>query len=425
MKKKIDSDLIFLIGVFLLPFENFFFAPSAGWATITPIIFAIYIIFNINFKLIKEQIKNFRKFGLFLIVIIIFNILAYLKVGLDVKNLINATISIGLGFVNICSMFIYYEKNKNLNKIINMVLISYSITLLFGVLEYLTIKLEINSLYKFFDIIFKRNYMNNDRVQFFFTEPSFIGMHLFGILLPLYMFSKNKNILKLIVIYVAASLIFQSGLRIMIDACAIASIFIIYEVIKKKKYIWLIIIPSILILVFEIGYITNERIQKIARAGIYADGSMSSRYFRIKSSIYGYRNQFPQALIGYGLGNSLIPLRSGYDQAYEEYMSPYLDEMLQLGDPDFNDDSVTYCIYIRLASEFGILFLGVVMYYLIKITKQSSFKYKWPYLLVNLYIYLQFESYAFYAIWIYILAMYYTKKSKMLLIEERKLNEEI
>ena len=43
MKKKFNNDIIFLIGIFLLPFENFFFAPSFGWATVTPIIFAIYI----------------------------------------------------------------------------------------------------------------------------------------------------------------------------------------------------------------------------------------------------------------------------------------------------------------------------------------------------------------------------------------------
>ena len=39
------SNVIFEIAIALLPFENFFFAPSSGWATITPIILALYILF--------------------------------------------------------------------------------------------------------------------------------------------------------------------------------------------------------------------------------------------------------------------------------------------------------------------------------------------------------------------------------------------
>lgn len=423
MKKKINSDLIFLIGIFLLPFENFFFAPSAGWATITPIIFAIYIIFNVDLKNIKNEIKKNKKIGYFLLASFVFNILAYLIVGINIKNVINAIISIGLGFVSLISMSIYYNKNKNLDKVIKMVLISYTITLIIGFIEFLTIKFDIDVFYSFFDMIFKRNYLKNDRVQFFFTEPSFIGMHIFGILLPLYLFTKNKKLLSLIITYVIASLLFKSGVRIIIDIVVVAVIFIIYKIINKRKYILLIVLPIILTLTVTIGYNTNYRIKKIIDDGIYADGSLASRYFRIQSSVYGYINDFPQVLIGYGVGNSLIPLRSGYEQAMKEYKSSYVREMEELGNPEFNDDSVSYCLYIRFISEFGLIFLVLVMYYLIKITKESSFKYKWPYLLMVLYIYLQFESYGYYAIWIYILAMYYTKKQ--LLTEERNGHEKI
>ena len=47
-EKTFNSDIIFYIAIFLLPFENFFFAPSSGWATITPIILAIYILLNLR-----------------------------------------------------------------------------------------------------------------------------------------------------------------------------------------------------------------------------------------------------------------------------------------------------------------------------------------------------------------------------------------
>ena len=424
MKKKFDSDLIFLIGIFLLPFENFFFAPSNGWATITPIVFAIYILFNFNFRELKKQIRENKKIFYIFAILIIFNLLAYLTKGINVKNVFNALISVGLGFVNIISMYIYYEKNRNLNILIKLILISYTITLIIGLIEFLTIKFEIHAFYNFFNIIFKRDYLRNNRVQFFFTEPSFIGMHIFGILLPLYLFSKNKKLLELIITYVIASLIFKSGVRIIIDIVVVTVIFLIYTIIKKKKYILLFVLPLILILTIMISYNTNDRIKKIIDKGIYADGSLASRYFRIQSSIYGYINDFPQALIGYGIGNSLIPLRSGYEQAIAQYKSSYIKEMEELADPEFTDDSVSYCLYIRFISEFGLILFILTIYYLIKITKSSSFKYKWPYFFMILYIYLQFESYAFYAIWIYILAMHYTK-NKQYLLEKRRENEKV
>ena len=412
MRKKIDSDIIFLIGVFLLPFENFIFAPSAGWATLTPIIFAVYILMNF-----KSKIKISKKSGYFLIGLIIFNLIAYLSVGINLKNVINAMISIGLGFVSLISMYIYYNKNKNLDKIIRIISISYIITLIIGLIEFCTIKFNINVFYDFFKIIFKRNYMRNKRVQFFFTEPSFIGMHMFGILLPLYLFTNRKKILNLIIVYVVAALYFECGVRIILDVIAVATIFMLYTIIRKKNFILLFVMAIILILSFITGYKTNYRIRKIIDDGIYSDGSLASRYFRIQASIYGYINDFPQVLIGYGVGNSLKPLRSGYDNAIEKYKSSYVRETEQLADPEFSDDSVSYCLYIRFISEFGLIAFLIVLYYIIKVTKESSFKYKWPYLLTVMYIYIQFESYAFYAIWIYLLCMYYTK-SKANLSEE-------
>lgn len=51
-------DIIFKIGIFLLPFENFFFAPSSGWATISPLVFVIYIL--LIFKMAIKGIYKYR-----------------------------------------------------------------------------------------------------------------------------------------------------------------------------------------------------------------------------------------------------------------------------------------------------------------------------------------------------------------------------
>ena len=45
----IKSDILFFLGIALLPFENMFFAPSAGWGALTPLVFALYVLLNIRY----------------------------------------------------------------------------------------------------------------------------------------------------------------------------------------------------------------------------------------------------------------------------------------------------------------------------------------------------------------------------------------
>ena len=92
MKKKFNNDIIFLIGIFLLPFENFFFAPSFGWATVTPIIFAIYILFNLDIRKMIEKAKDEKAKKIFLvfILLILFNIIAFCIVGININKIMIA-----------------------------------------------------------------------------------------------------------------------------------------------------------------------------------------------------------------------------------------------------------------------------------------------------------------------------------------------
>lgn len=409
-KKLFNNDIIFYIAIFLLPFENFCFAPSQGWATLTPVVLALYIV--LNFKMFLEKIVKFKKMIIFFTCSIVLTIINYFILGFELINTINALISLGLGFVSLFSFDIYYSKTKNLEKVEKILIISYLIAVFVGIIQFITIKFNIQIFYKFFDAIFKRNYLGLNRVQYFFTEPSFIGMHIFGILLPMYFISKNKKILGIIILFSTTAIIFSSGVRILLDICVVGIILIFGYLARYKKYKIMIIIPLVLIIAFTILYNINYRVRKIANEGIYADGSLATRYFRIQSTVYGYTKNPIHFIIGYGMGNALIPLLEGYDDAIVTYKSSYVSEVLGLAEPGFKDDSVSYCLYIRFISEFGILFFIIASVYLFNITKSSSFKYKYTYLLIILYLYIQFESYAFYSIWMFVLVMLYTANKK-------------
>lgn len=423
-KKWLNSELVFYIAIFCLPFENFFFAPSAGWAAITPVILALYVILNYKAAL-KAFVKLRKIFFFFIFAVILASITAFLN-NVALLDYANSFIPLGLGAISLLSFYIFYQKKKDLSTVVNLVVIAYALCLMIGVFEYLTLKLGNIPFKDFLGSLMKRNYLleGDGRIQFFFTEPSFIGMHAFGVLLPLYWLSRRKDLLFILILYLITSVAFGAGVRVFVDIAVIAIMYFIYLLIinKRAKFIPLILI--ILGLGFHYAYTNNIRIQKIVNDGIYADGSLAARYFRMQSSVIGYTKAPGQTLIGFGLGNAIKPIHLGYDEAKETYKSDYMREVdaLDKDRTDFHDDSVAYSLYIRFISEYGLIMAIIAIAYLFRITRNSRLPQNYLYLAVILYIYIQFESLGFYALWLFILTMLFTSKKE---ISEKALVERI
>ena len=407
----LNSELIFYFAVAMLPFENFWFAPSEGWAAISPVIFAFYILFN--YKLLFKTIWKLRKiFGFFIFAVILGSITAFLS-SVNTKDYLNSFIPLALGAISLLSFYIFYDKKKDLKIVINIIVIAYAIATIIGLFEFLALKLNNQFFAHWLSGFFKRDYLvTNSRVQFFFTEPSFIGMHLFGILLPLYWLSRRKDLLFIIFFFAFEAIAFNSGVRVIIDIAVVATIYFFYLLFKHKQAKWIPLILLIFGFSFQYFYNNNIRVQKIVNAGIYADGSLASRYFRVQASIIGYTKTPAQSLVGYGMGNSIKPLHLGYDEARASYASDYTREVEALDNHAilFHDDSVAYSLYIRMISEYGLILSLVGLVYLIIITKNSRLPQRWLYLIIILYIYVQFESLGFYSLWLFITTMLFTNK---------------
>lgn len=405
------TNIFFKAGVLLLPFENFFFAPSTGWATISPILFLAYVFFNLP-QVLSLAKKHISKIILFLASITLLEILNICLIGFNMDSFIGSSISLVLGLSCFLSFLIFYRNNQSLKGVVNLLLIGYSTALIIGVVQWLAVQFNIDSIMNFFDLISKRNYLLHHRIQFMFTEPSFIGMHLFGILLPIYLVTKDKRLLYLTIIFIIAAIAFSSGIRVIMDTAIVAGIFLVSRAVRRKQFRYILLIAGA-ILGFMFIYNSNTRLQSIIDNGIYADGSLASRYYRINASVQGYLQDFPQVVFGYGIGNSIVPIQSGSPIAQSTYQSKYLREVRELENVDYNDESASYCLYTRIVSEFGLLFFVVLLFYLLKITKKSNFPYKWEYFATTIYLYIQFESYAFYAIWLYLAIMIFTIDNKI------------
>lgn len=408
-------NILFIIACCLIPFENFIFAPSSGWATLSPIIFFLYILFNYKFAL-NVICKN-----TYLCIIFIYGLLItlinYYFIEINVMNLINTFISLGLGISFYIAINIYFiEKKQNIQSIINKICNAYKISIMVGIIQFIAIKLQNNNLINLISLTEKRSYILNERVQFTFTEPSFIGMHLFGILLPLYFLSKEKKIRNIIIIYIIIALISENSVRLVVDIIVFLILYIGFKYkIKKIKNLFIMFgLATILMPTFMYIANHNYRMQQIITYGVYADGSFSSRWFRINASIKGYYKNPINTIFGYGYGNAIIPLRNGIPEAKLEYKNSYMNEVNELSDLNFSSDSVTYSMYFRIISELGIIGFTLIMLYICSYYKKNlTFEMK-IYFFMVLYLYIQFDSYAFYSIWILVtLLKYYNNKQKL------------
>lgn len=442
----LPSDFLFYLAVASLPFENLIFAPSKGWATITPIILFLYAILNLYH--LKPHLKKIRPILLFFLGFSILGTLTAIIFHGRLDDYLSAYVPIILGLTCLFSFLEFYSKHhgpelkRKLQFLVSIIIITYLLSLLVGLAEYFALKYKIEPLTHFFDLVFKRNYLAKNRVQFFFTEPSFIGMHLFGVLLPMFWLTRRKDLLFLIGLYTYSAIFFGAGIRIILDVIVILFILatLYLPKVKEKLFLPLIFVAFILFLTtlsavngrfhkiffgflshgpetsvdctIEENQDTEDCLAQVRQSGINSDGSFASRVFRIKSSVYGYTKSPLGFLTGYGLGNSIYPARLGHAKAKKEYKSSYMKEVNDLENPSYHDDSVSYCLYTRFISEFGILALLLGLYYLYYLAKQSSLGYRYNYLLITLYLYLQFESLSFYALWLYVIVMLFTRSPK-------------
>ena len=100
-----------------------------------------------------------------------------------------------------------------------------------------------------------------------------------------------------------------------------------------------------------------------------------------------------------------------YYNFIKNYKSDYMDEVLRLRSSKTNNDNATFCLYFRIISEFGIIVFIYMIYLLVKKIKECDFKYKIPMVLIISYLYIQFDSYAFYSLWL-LLAVIVCSKHK-------------
>jgi len=403
----VNVDFIFKLALFLIPFDNLFFAPSAGWAAISPMIFFVYLMLNLK----QLKFLVFRKYQTkvaFILFVLSYSFLLYFIYGVNFANLADSLISLFLGIGCYMALVIRYVVKKNsITKDLKVLLCGYKVGFIYGLIKVIALKANIGFILAIFKLIEKRYY---DRLAFSFTEPSFISIHVFGILLLIFYLNKDKYIKKqtgiLILGYSALTLISGGSGRFLVDVTVIFIIYILHKLFSSKINIKKKALSLALIMGFSVVFcnmiITNERVSSLLSQGVYSDPSTASRFFRINASIKGYKEEPIRALFGAGIGNAYKFLQYGYSDALIEYKSSYKTEVINL---QYSKENQLFSMPIKLISEVGIVGFTILIIVLFVFTKRH--KGNMLALITIMWLYVQFDSLAFYSIWIYLFATKY------------------
>jgi len=409
----------FYMAVFLIPFDNLVIAPSAGWAAISPLLFFLSLGM---LKYEKRELLMFQKRNVNIVLSVIVVTGSYFIFYQPYINLlVTSFASLVLGFTFYLSMkaFVVYG-SVSYTKFIRLLGWGYLASIAYGVVNYLFHEIGFGVGVSFFEIIEKRYYFA--RYSLSYTEPSFASMHVFGVLLPIVLLSfvaLNKKlitqvdfyfIVKVFFLQVLTCLMIVDSVRFKVDTLvvfAVMTLFLLYsKKIKIKLLFFVGLISAISLLILTFNYIDPySRLGGIIHSdnllmALNVDASLSSRFFRVVALYDGLIAEPFNALFGYGLSNAHIPFNLGYNFAYGLHENSFDVEILKLGEAV---DDQYFNMHLRVIAEYGLIIWAGAIFLLFN-------RYLVPVYLLILYLYLQFDSYAFYSLWLYLILLLVFKK---------------
>ena len=421
MSKMSGGLRIIALGFFLLPFENTFLAPSSGWPAVSPVIFAVYFILY--------GLSNIRWMHLiWMLLLIVISLIGYFfsLVFYDgfnryfVRDVLGAVPSVMLGFSFLVSLLrVSYWGGKfryeEFSYCLRMFLAGSITALLFSLFILVAGHMMQNELtLTLLDFLLKRN-RDVERFSFVFAEPSFVSVHLLGVIVPLWVMAKllglekeARRLICLLLVYICLSLLFVSSARLYLDILYLGGVWLLFKGQTVRcadsravaGSALAVILGCMLFNVFIahpeiVDLLTLGRVNMTNdfRAIISSDASLESRFFRVEAVWEGLRNNPAVLFFGAGFGNAGQLVDSGFSVAFQNFRSGFTKEVYEIAAK--GSGSNIYNMYLKVVAEFGVVLLIVAVIKLY--SRKSIFLF-----FVLAWVYLQFDSYAFYGLWIYL-----------------------
>ncbi|MBT1180859.1 hypothetical protein JS531_02495 [Bifidobacterium sp. CP2] len=259
--------------------------------------------------------------------------------------------------------------------------------------------------------VFLRQYFVT-RPQFLFAEPSYIGMHLFGVLLPVYWLSRDRRLPSLIAVFAGGSVLMGSGVRIVLDTAVACVLWVAADVPWGRVWRDMRLrcatfgAAAVACTSGAAVFVTQPRLRALAADGLFAgDASMSARLFRSVAPLDAGLHDVPHLLFGFGAGSVAEAMRRRYADALAWYaahggvMTAEIGELRNPLGPTGNlaGNAFTMNAYVSFVTEFGLVaFVAALALLLWHMTRNRAWSRRTVcWLLLLAYLYVQFEAYAF------------------------------
>lgn len=405
------TDVVLIAALALLPAGGTVFGFSMMyWSPISPILFVLYTLLSVRH--LPRVFERFRALLLFPIALIVVSIYGWLTIGIHAHTAFQTLVAIISGVACLISLDIAFRiKRLDPHTAVTIVAAAYWVSFGVGVVQFLAIHLHIQPIIQLCRMTIERNYVPN-HIQFLFAEPSYIGMHVFGVLMPLCWLTKRKGIAVLTLVYAFGAAAMGAGVRILIDSVIALVLWLIVIVNFRKIRNIAIALVGVAIVGAGGGFVMmhNARVQSLLANGpVAGDFSATARLFRTLAPVEAWLSDPWHMLFGFGIGNLKDAIARGYDAACQALIAMGGDpqgngEIRLLGTPPGDHYIFTMNAYVDFITEFGLgMFLAAVVLIIVHITRNRAWnKMTICWLILLAYLYIQFEGYAFYAFWLFL-----------------------
>ena len=373
-----DRNVIWLLlGIALLPVDGTtlgLYAPF--WSPISPALFAVYCL--CNWRQLHIVAVKYLPMFLLPVACIILSIPGWLRFGIH----FNAAFMSFTGLFGMLAtlgalVIAFHIKRIPWNMPIRLLIAAYWCSFAVGVVQWFSIHLRFEPLVNYFSHLMYRQYITDSSVwgggrpQFLFAEPSYIGMHLFGILLPLMWLMRGrdsiyaKRLRDLIVVYAIGAMLMQAGTRIVIDSVVALLIAIIVHNTwhdRKQRLRGMAQFAGACLLGL-LGVLADSRLSSIAENGAQGDGSFFARIYQSLDPLCGLLAHPWTMFTGYGAGNIINAVWAGASKAEQLLNGLGMNGGAATGfAAGVNADTVwTMCAYTSVIAEYGLIGLAMLV----------------------------------------------------------------
>ena len=430
-------DVVLYLALVLLPVDGTVFGVYAPfWTPISPWLFMIYAL--LHPIQLARLVRRYTALSLVVpLVLVSTSIPGWYAFGIHPKPLVWSLAAVAGAWACFASLHIALSRKRlDWRPMVVTLLIVYALSFVVGVGQWLSIVLDVQSVRAWFASLMARSYIpvksqwGGGRPQFTFAEPSYIGMHLFGVLLPVYWLIRRQSIFglrprsrdrmlarlvaMLIVVYAAGAIVMGAGVRIIVDSLIAVAVVVTVSadfsavrgrLVAAAEYLGIVVLTGVVM-------VGNSRLSSLAELGLLrGDGSMAMRIWQTLGPLAGGLRDPLHLLFGFGSGNIADAAKAGAADASALVGRLGGDAAApKAWYASVNHDNVfTMSAYTSFIAEFSLLGFGVLLAAVIWMlaravramgTRGNAVQSRWLmcWFLLVAYLYVQFEGYAFYAL---------------------------